>query len=159
MSSRQYFVAVLLVGLIVVGSGCGSAETPVSEPTEVQATERSATEPPQPTATEEEPTATREPTDEPEPTLTPTSRATPTMPPVEEATQRPLKTEEPATPEGQVLMEERCTGCHSLGRVQSAQKTREAWTATVDRMIGYGTQLSDAERLLLLDYLAETYGP
>jgi len=136
--------------------GCAPSETPVSAPTEL----------PQATATREaEPTATQEPTEEPEPTATaqePAATATEEALPTattQPATPTTEPTEGPSEPEGQVLLEERCSACHALARVENSQKTREEWATTVDRMVGYGAQLSDAERSVLLDYLAETYGP
>jgi hypothetical protein len=58
---------------------------------------------------------------------------------------------------GQALLEDRCTGCHSLDRVTSANKTVEQWGATVDRMIVRGAELTDAERDVLVEYLAKEY--
>jgi hypothetical protein len=55
------------------------------------------------------------------------------------------------------LLEERCTKCHDLGRVEQAKKTEEEWKATVERMVGKGAQLSQAEQTLVIQYLAETY--
>lgn len=57
------------------------------------------------------------------------------------------------------LLQERCSVCHSLDRVQQARKTAEQWEQTVTRMIGKGAQLSDEERAALLAYLVATYGP
>jgi hypothetical protein len=36
-------------------------------------------------------------------------------------------------------------------------KTEEEWRATVERMVGKGAQLDEAEQELLIQYLAETY--
>jgi len=55
------------------------------------------------------------------------------------------------------LLEERCTACHDLGRVERAKKTEEEWKASVERMVGKGAQLSQAEQELVIGYLAETY--
>ena len=75
----------------------------------------------------------------------------------------PAQTVEPGAPlvsgEGSVLLQERCTVCHSLGRVEQAQKTREGWNLTVSRMVGKGAQLNEDEQAVLVEYLAETYGP
>lgn len=62
-------------------------------------------------------------------------------------------------PAGAVLLEERCVACHSLDGVRSAQKSRDAWDATVTRMVGMGAQLTAEEQTTLVDYLAATYGP
>ena len=63
----------------------------------------------------------------------------------------------PAALEGKTLVEERCTTCHDLGRVERAKKTKEEWKASVERMVGKGAQLSQAEQELVIEYLAETY--
>jgi len=66
-------------------------------------------------------------------------------------------TEGPATLDGQSLLQDRCTVCHGLGGVERAKKTEEEWRATVERMVGKGAQLDEAEQELLIKYLAETY--
>ena len=63
----------------------------------------------------------------------------------------------PAAIEGKTLLQERCTGCHDLGPVERVRKTEEEWKATVKRMVGKGTQLSQAEQELVIQYLTETY--
>jgi hypothetical protein len=60
-------------------------------------------------------------------------------------------------PNGQELLDSRCTTCHSLERVTSSNKTAEAWAATVDRMITRGAELTDTERDILVEYLAKEY--
>jgi mono/diheme cytochrome c family protein len=72
-------------------------------------------------------------------------------------TEAPEATEVPATLDGQSLLQERCTQCHGLGGVERAKKTEEEWKATVERMVGKGAQLDEAEQELLIKYLAETY--
>jgi cytochrome c5 len=67
--------------------------------------------------------------------------------------------EQPASTEGESLLQERCTVCHSLSRVTQAQKTREKWEQTVARMVGKGAQLNADEQATLIKYLTETYGP
>lgn len=60
---------------------------------------------------------------------------------------------------GLALLNDRCTECHTLERVDSASMAREQWSATVEDMIGRGAELNDREKEVLVDYLAETYGP
>lgn len=170
MDSRTTWLVALLLAAAVTMQGCGPAATGVSSPTPPE------TERPDPTATAE-PTVvmatdepTTEPTEPPSPTKAPPSptaaEATPTATrQPEEATattEEPTATSEPTSApddqEGRVLLEERCTVCHNLDRVERTQKSRESWVDTVDRMIGYGAQLSDSERTVLLDYLVDTYG-
>jgi cytochrome c5 len=96
------------------------------------------------------------------PTATPTATATPQEEqPTATATEVPREepTEPPPAGDGEVLLEERCGTCHGLDYTTQAQKSREEWEQTVDRMIGKGAQLDEEERDILITYLAETYGP
>ena len=67
--------------------------------------------------------------------------------------------EEPVTTtlDGETLVNERCTTCHTADRIVQADKDEAGWTATVDRMIGNGAQLSEEERTVLIEYLTATY--
>ncbi len=58
---------------------------------------------------------------------------------------------------GQALMQDRCSVCHSLDRVTSAHHTADEWKVTVDRMINRGAQLTPQEGQILIDYLAKNY--
>jgi mono/diheme cytochrome c family protein len=59
---------------------------------------------------------------------------------------------------GEVLLEERCTECHGLDRVTSLEQTRGEWEQTVENMINRGAQLTEDEKTVLVDYLADEYG-
>jgi mono/diheme cytochrome c family protein len=59
--------------------------------------------------------------------------------------------------DGQALMQQRCSVCHSVNRVTSAHKTADQWKTTVDRMISHGAILSPQEEQTLVDYLAQNY--
>ncbi|MGQ9628594.1 MAG: hypothetical protein ACUVV0_17020 [Anaerolineae bacterium] len=83
---------------------------------------------------------------------------TETQPPAkEEAPAAPSLT--PAAPEGKTLLEERCTTCHSLDRIEKAKKTAEGWKSTVERMKGKGTKLNEAETEAVIEYLSATFKP
>ncbi len=60
--------------------------------------------------------------------------------------------------DGEALVMERCTVCHSAERIDAATKDEAGWTETVDRMIGYGAQLSAEEREAVIAYLASRGG-
>lgn len=64
---------------------------------------------------------------------------------------------DPATLDGNALVDERCTVCHTRDRIDQQDKDEEGWTATVDRMIGYGADLDSAERQAVINYLVETH--
>jgi cytochrome c5 len=59
--------------------------------------------------------------------------------------------------DGQTLMEQRCSVCHSTDRITSAHKTADQWKTTVERMVSHGSQLDAQEQQTLIDYLAQTY--
>jgi cytochrome c2 len=60
--------------------------------------------------------------------------------------------------DGASILQERCTVCHNLSRVERAKHTPEEWQTTVNRMIGKGAKLSSDEKTLLIEYLSTTYG-
>ena len=77
-----------------------------------------------------------------------------------EGTEAPSGADSGATvSERAVLLEDRCTECHDLERVEWASKTREEWDATVARMVSKGANLTEDERSVIAEYLTETYGP
>ena len=67
--------------------------------------------------------------------------------------------EQPVSIDGETLLQERCAECHALSRATNARKSAEEWEGTVARMVGHGANLNDAEQSVLVDYLAQTYGP
>jgi len=61
-----------------------------------------------------------------------------------------------ATLDGEQLVNERCTVCHSIDRVDrkiASGADRATWEQTVDRMISNGAQLNADERTAVIDYL------
>jgi hypothetical protein len=76
------------------------------------------------------------------------------------ATPEPAQPEEqPVSIDAETLLQERCTECHALSRTTSAKKSADEWEGTVTRMVGHGANLNDEEQTVLVDYLAQTYGP
>ena len=61
--------------------------------------------------------------------------------------------------EGKKLLEERCTGCHSLKPVVSLKQSQGAWKELVVKMVGYGAQLDDKEVDVATEYLTKHFGP
>jgi ribosomal protein L17 len=59
--------------------------------------------------------------------------------------------------DGRSLVQDRCTACHSLDRIQNAHKSADEWKTTVERMMGKGAQLNLDEQQVVIDYLAKTY--
>lgn len=62
-----------------------------------------------------------------------------------------------STSEAQVLLDGRCKRCHSLERVTSFKGDLAAWEIIVNDMIARGADLSDEEKAILLQFLAENY--
>lgn len=61
-------------------------------------------------------------------------------------------------PKGEALVNERCTLCHDLMRVNRVRTAKDAagWARTVDRMIEKRAGLlNDGERAAVLDYLVQ----
>ena len=61
------------------------------------------------------------------------------------------------TIDGQTLLQDRCTRCHTLERITSAHKTADEWQTTVVRMINKGAELNAQEQLTLVNYLSLNY--
>ena len=53
----------------------------------------------------------------------------------------------------------RCFGCHDRRLIESQRLTRAGWTRELDKMIGWGANLTEAERDKLAVYLSGTFGP
>jgi len=64
--------------------------------------------------------------------------------------------EEDAGPAAETLLDERCTLCHGLDRVDAVQTDAEGWNTILDRMVTYGVRLDEAERETLLGHLLES---
>jgi len=59
--------------------------------------------------------------------------------------------------DGKTLLEERCTVCHTLDRVESASKSAAGWGLNVRQMVDKGAELNASEQEVLIDYLSITY--
>jgi cytochrome c5 len=58
---------------------------------------------------------------------------------------------------GKTLVEKKCTICHSIDRVYTAEKTHSEWEQTVAKMIRYSDQmnfLNQKEKEIVIDFLA-----
>ncbi len=60
--------------------------------------------------------------------------------------------------DGAALVQERCTVCHPISRVESARFSAADWKTVVDTMIARGAQLSPQEEIAVVSYLAANYG-
>ena len=53
----------------------------------------------------------------------------------------------------EALIAEKAAGNHTLNFILSQDFTREEWEETLDRMIGYGAQISEEEKQQIIDWL------
>ncbi len=75
------------------------------------------------------------------------------------STQAPIPSPETALQEGPLLLQSRCTQCHSLEKIQQAKKTRLEWEQTLSEMESFNAKISDSEKKVLLDYLTAVDHP
>ncbi len=61
------------------------------------------------------------------------------------------------TLDGPALLEQRCTECHTLDRVERASKSPAQWGTTVRRMVNKGAELNTLEQEVLIEYLSSAY--
>jgi mono/diheme cytochrome c family protein len=60
---------------------------------------------------------------------------------------------------GQTLFEQKCSQCHAITQATSKPRSRDAWAATIHRMVSQnGAAISPSEQAEILDYLSTTYG-
>lgn len=57
---------------------------------------------------------------------------------------------------GSELVKSKCTMCHTIDRIEQANKDRAGWEETVARMRAAGAVLTDAEAAQVVDYLAQS---
>ena len=68
----------------------------------------------------------------------------------------------PAAPQdepGERLINQRCTSCHDVRRIQVQAMDKDEWTTTINNMIAKGANVSNDELPVLLDYLMLHHGP
>ena len=147
MTKIQFF-GILMLALLV--AACGTAQ-PVA--TQVA---------PAPTTEQSSPTQEQQAPSQVPPTAETAPQATSTEIEAVATATETIKTEAaPPTvstgPDGAALLQERCTKCHDLNRVESKSASADQWQKTVERMMGKGAVLSEEEKLALINYLSVTY--
>lgn len=67
----------------------------------------------------------------------------------------------PAPPAGPalVVINERCSACHSTASVFNQHRSADDWAATVQLMVDRGADLSPDDMNMVIDYLAANFGP
>jgi competence ComEA-like helix-hairpin-helix protein len=51
-----------------------------------------------------------------------------------------------------------CSGCHELDLATGQKKTKDQWKETVDRMVGYGAEITKEQIDQIVNYLAANFG-
>jgi cytochrome c5 len=59
---------------------------------------------------------------------------------------------------GRELVEDVCTYCHGLQKLEGQERSREEWRDLIKGMIFEGAPVTDEEFSLILDYLVKNYG-
>ena len=75
------------------------------------------------------------------------------------STQSPTPSLEAPIQEAPLLLQTRCTQCHSLETVLQVEKTRVEWEEALSKMESFNVEISDSERKVLLDYLTIVENP
>jgi len=59
---------------------------------------------------------------------------------------------------GKSVVESRCYACHSSDMLMQQRLTPKQWTAEVEKMTRWGAAVTDAEKPVIIDYLAKHFG-
>jgi glucose dehydrogenase len=60
---------------------------------------------------------------------------------------------------GKDLVQKICSSCHSVNLITSRRQNRNEWTGTVQRMAQHGASATDEQFNVIVDYLANNFGP
>jgi len=60
---------------------------------------------------------------------------------------------------GEQILNASCGGCHDLRPIQTGAKDKDGWNDVVQNMLQKGADVADADVPILVNYLAEAYGP
>ena len=131
MKSKLFAVTGVALLSVMVLSACGGGNQPAVEPTAASGAEQQPVEA----------------------TVVPAEESALAQENVTDA--EPTATEEMAATEidMEAFIASKVDGHHDLGRIFNANKTREEWEVTLDRMIGYGAKINDQEKEMIIDYL------
>jgi hypothetical protein len=60
---------------------------------------------------------------------------------------------------GKTVAERTCLPCHSSDILRQQRLNEKQWTAELTKMTGWGAELADSDRAVLLPYLLSEFGP
>src|SRR6516162_9670362 len=84
---------------------------------------------------------------------------TPAPAPAPAAAPAPAPAVSPADAKMAALVNNSCSACHGIDRVNQKGADKAGWTATVGRMLQHGAILGDTPVTEVVDYLVKTHGP
>ena len=58
-----------------------------------------------------------------------------------------------------VLADQACLACHSADMVWQQHLTEKQWTAEVNKMVGWGSEVPEENKAALISYLVANFGP
>jgi predicted secreted protein len=88
-----------------------------------------------------------------QPVIEPTMQVEETSIASEEQPVEPTIEQEAAPMDMEALIKEKVAGNHDVDRIFNANKSREEWNTTLDRMIGYGAKITEEEKQMIIEYL------
>jgi mono/diheme cytochrome c family protein len=62
-----------------------------------------------------------------------------------------------ATAAGEAVFTRACLACHGADLTEQQRLSPTGWTREVEKMVRWGAQVSDAEKVALVQYLASRY--
>lgn len=65
----------------------------------------------------------------------------------------------PSTADAKKLVDNGCLSCHQEEMLQQQRLTKAQWEKTVTKMGGWGANIEEADKPIIVAYLAEQYGP
>lgn len=60
---------------------------------------------------------------------------------------------------GKALAEKDCLRCHSSDILRQQRLTEKQWTAVINKMIGWGSEVPELQKAALIAYLTQHFGP
>lgn len=60
---------------------------------------------------------------------------------------------------GKTQTEAACMACHSSELILQQTITEKQWTATVEKMMRWGSEISEADKPVIIEYLSKNFGP
>jgi mono/diheme cytochrome c family protein len=74
-------------------------------------------------------------------------------------TSKPVESLVSSREDGRSLLESHCAKCHLTQGLKQLKKSRSEWEVTLAQMEALGAHLNDAEKAILIDYLASAENP